>query len=98
MNFNAHCRYQSALELIRVDEQSHGLDGKSVPSSTRHCEDRGVFDHVCRALRIRNVDLEAWVIDLDERWQTYLIMTLFWLVKAESMVDRRHRGHHVQCL
>ena len=38
------------------------------------------------------------MIDLDERGQADLVMTLLRLVVAERMVDRGHRWHDIQLL
>ena len=50
------------------------------------------------ALGVRDVDLEAGIIDLNEGRKTNLVMALLWLVEAESVVNRWHRRYHIQCL
>ena len=98
MNLDTNSRHQGALKLIRVDEQSHRLDSQSVASSASHCENRGILDHVGGALWIRDINLQPWVIDLNEWWQADLIVTLLRFVKPERVIDRRHRWNHMQRL
>ena len=94
----AHCRHGRALELVRIDEQSHGGDAERVACAPSHRKSRRVLDHVSTARRIRHVDRQARVIDLDEVRQRNLEMTVFGLVEAESVVNGGHRGHDIVLL
>ena len=98
VHLNSHCGHERALELIRVDEQGHGGHCEGVASSACDGEPGGVLDHVGGALGIRDVDGEAWVVDLDEVGQGKLEMTVLRLVEAESMVDWSHLWHNIVLL
>ena len=98
VDLNSDCRHKCALKLVCVYEESHWLDSHCISRPACHREYRCILDHVSDALWVRDVDLQAWVIYLDERRQAHLVVTLLWFVETESMVNRWHGRHDVQVL
>ena len=92
MHLNPYSGDKGAFEAVRVNEKSHRLHSHCIAAPASHCENRSVLNNVCAAVRIRNVDLQARVIDLDEGRQADLIVTLLRLKESESVVYRRQRG------
>jgi hypothetical protein len=98
MDFNSDCGDEVAFELVSVDEEGHWLDCHGVACSPGNREDGGVFNHVCMAIGIREIDLKARITDLNERWQSDLVVTLLGLIETESVVYWRDRWHNLEHL
>lgn len=98
VDLNADCSDERALELVSVHEKSHWLHCHAIACPAWNCKNRCILDHVCMAVWIWQVDLESRVVNLDEGWQSDLIVTLLRFIETERVINGNDWGHNLDVL
>lgn len=88
-NINFAGSQELVSQIITVDKEYNILIDESSSGLRLNIEFIGFVVEDCLNSRLVNLNVQTWLIKLEERWDAHSEVGVFWLVVSESVIDWR---------